>query len=234
MDFICKTLKFAYSQNAKQNDVEKIVNLSKGRIQYYFCEKNENLVSVNQKLTCVLFVIKGSYMVTRLSEKGQLNIIGEKDAPRILSTILLTTENEMALADITALQRCEIISIEKNYLLKMMAMDQDISLMIIDSLSKTLREDTDRLDQHVFNSSIENFMIYIYYKWTKSDAIGNYPFVIADTNQKIADSLNVSLRTLYRILKEAKALELIQTSGRKIVIEEDAMTKIIDIAERLI
>lgn len=229
---VCELMKM-YSQGYS-GEYKEIEVISNGQIRHKSIPKNEIILSYGQRINNVLFVVSGSYYVMRHSHKGQVNIIGEKQAPQFLGTISISNTNERILADIVSKKRCDVLYIETTYLKQMMSYDITISLIIIENLSQVLRFDTDRMDQIIFNNPYEKVLVYMYSKLISNNSSNDCNFIIDEKKNEIALFLGISERSVYRVLSQFRNKKLIDIKKGKIVISTSQLKLIGEMVVELI
>lgn len=228
---VCELMKrYSNGYNGEYKEIEAISN---GQIRHKSIPKNEIILSYGQPMNIVLFVVSGSFYVMRHSHKGQVNIIGERQAPQFFASGISNT-NEKILADVVSKTRCDVLFIETEYLKQMMSYDITISLIIIENLSQLLRLDSYRMDQIVFYNPYEKVLVYIYFKLISNNKINDCDFIVDEKKNEIALFLGISERSVYRVLSQFRNEKLIDINKGKIVISTSQLKLIKDMVEELI
>ena len=125
----------------------------------------------------------------------------------------------------SVIEDCIVLDIEREYFIECLTEKGEFSLIIIKNLLKKMSTSSNRTEYMLINDAKAQVLYWIVEYW-KAYSKGRKELKIKLKNEYIADNIGISVRTLYRILKELKEKNLIVGEKGNIVINKEQINKI--------
>lgn len=203
---------FAYLDNKSGSVSEKqIIPYLNAYTTLRVVEKGEDIIRPMDLLRSIIMIVKGKAYFIRVSAKGDMNMLAATSAPMFIGVTQMFSSDKTYYSQILAAERCVIVDIDCNYFLRELRRDGNAAMVIIDSLSKIVERNHERMDRMVFLSSHDNFVAYICRKWLENGELcgKGEPLYIRERHGVIATDIGISVRTLYRAINKLKEENLI-------------------------
>ena len=207
-----KLFQIAYVDNKNGSiNREQIAPYLNPYITLRIIEKGEDIIRPMDTLRSINMIVKGKAYFIRVSPKGDINMLAATAAPMFIGVTQLFSNDKTFYSQILAAERCIVLDIDSSYFLQEIRRDGNAAMIIIDSLSKIVERNHERMDRMVFLSAADNFMAYICRKWLEHGEFGpnDDPLYIKERHGVIATDIGISVRTLYRAVNKLKEENLI-------------------------
>jgi len=222
-DKIAKLLEALMSKSPeRQLDTSFLNSLSNETLRFVRFEKGDYLAHMGLPLERILIHLDGQVSVFKYSHGGA-NIRGDiSDAPQIYGLYEALNGIEEHGATLQAATSVSCGAVSPDFFLNSIRSNHQISLHALSFLARFTDKMLNRNDQLTMNTPYENILIYFFEK-----SVGRaLPVVIPAKKNEIAEQLNISNRTMYRLLEQLEQEGLIERSHGKIVVPKESFKKI--------
>jgi CRP-like cAMP-binding protein len=206
----------------KKPDSSFMSSLANETMRFVKFEKGDYLTHMGSSLERILIQTEGQVSVFKYSHGGA-NIRGDlTEAPQIygLYEALNGIKEHGATLQAATTVSCAIVS--PAFFLQAIRNNHKIALHALSFLARFTDKMLNRNDQLTMNTPYENILIYFFEK-----SVGRaLPVVIPSKKNEIAEQLNISNRTMYRLLEQLEQEGLIERSHGKIVVSKESFKKI--------
>lgn len=204
-------------QGLSFDEIERLVSkLEKRKIK-----KNELIIKQGQRGLNAYLLTKGKVEVFYLSKDGEKTTIIYHEAPFIFGEVELWEEHPY-LANVAALEICEIIEIPKRDYLRILHSNHQVCINLIKLLSNLLWQTGE--DRRVrFFGRVEHLLanLICYYANLYGEKRNGGIVIKNDVNKsKLADALGVARQSVIRAFKEIEKEGLVKTEEKQIFIPD--------------
>ncbi len=207
---LMELLRVAYLNNKNgQVTKERLTPYLNSYITLRTVEKGEDIIRPMDFLRSINLVVSGKAYFIRVSSRGDMNMIAATAAPMFIGITQLVSSDKTFYSQILAAEKCLILDIDCNYFLSEMRADGEAAIVVIDSLSRIIERNHERMNRMMFLSATDNFLAYICRKWLEHGEFSDKPLYITEKHGVIATDVGVSVRTLYRAINRLKEENLI-------------------------
>lgn len=221
---IAQLLDALVSESPVKLDTSFLSSLSNDTLRFVRFEKGEYLTHMGLPLERILIHLEGQVSVF-IYGHGGANIRGDiSEAPQIygLYEALNGIEEHGATLQAATSVNCAVVS--PAFFLHSISSNHQIALHALSFLARFTDKMLNRNDQLTMNTPYENIIIYLFEK-----SVGKaLTMVIPAKKDEIAEQLNISSRTMYRLLEQLEREGLIERSHGKILITKESFKKMQD------
>lgn len=208
----------AYTNAAEKDKIaEKIRPYLNKHTNLRFIPKGGKIFSTLDPIKHVYLLVYGEYCSVRYSSKGQYNMLARRKGLQFLGLIEVINKFSFYEATTEVISDSIVIEIEKNYFMQQILSDTRIAMIVINNLGLKLMDSVHNTDKHLFYDSTYKFSIYVYRAWTNAEVHGER-LKIEESKEFIAQEIGVSLRSIYRSIKDLKEKNLISVHKGKIFV----------------
>ncbi|MEG1617549.1 MAG: Crp/Fnr family transcriptional regulator [Bacteroidales bacterium] len=187
-------------------------------------EKGENIARQGDTVNALFLLIKGSVKTEMINESGQLMAIETMKAPRPLAPAFLFAEKNQFPVDVIALEKCEILMIPKEEVMKQLANNEHFMRSYLKFNSNRTQFLTDKLQLLSIKTIKGKMAFYILSKTPGSES----GFEMDRNQTQLADYFAVARPSLARTIAEMEEEGLIQYEKKKIrILNRSALQKLL-------
>lgn len=220
---LAKLLESVMSKTTPVNLDNAFMNsIANENIHFARFEKGAYLTYMGSPVERLMVLIEGQVSVFKYSPGGVSIRSGISEAPQIYGlyeALNGTREHGVTLQAETSAY-CAVIP--PSFFLQAIRNNHKIALAALSFLARFTDRMLDRNDQLTLNTPSENLMIFLFEKSSGKPL----PLIIEANKTEIAELLNLSNRTLYRLLEQFEEEGLIKRSHGKIVVSSLSFNRI--------
>lgn len=203
---------------------DKLKSLLTAEMTFSKIAKGDYITTEDMTGKKVYYVITGSYLMMRESQKGINNILTRQRAPQFIGIDRAILSEDCLFANVLALEECCVLKIESSYFVENVKNSAEFSFEIAKMLCERLVKTSYRTDQILFYTTAEKLMIYIVKYWNEYHGMEDR-CVVDVKNTFIADDMGVSTRSLYRAIKKLKDENLVTVVKGNIRVTSEQVVK---------
>lgn len=211
-----------WRRDPKLSEIKKLLNES---IKIRVVKKGEKIHNYNREENQIHYVILGKYFNYRELKIGKRNLVSLNEAPEWIGIDRILCPEYANITEDTVIEECTVIDIEKEYFIECLREEGDLSIYIIKNLLKKMSIASNRAEYMLINDAKAQFLYWIIDYWENYNK-NNNELVIELKNEYIADNIGISVRTLYRVLKELREKGFLSNKKGNIVINKYQINKI--------
>lgn len=211
-----------WRKNPKLNEIKKLLN---EYIKIRVVKKGEKIHNYNKEENQIHYVILGKYFNYRELKIGKRNLVSLNKSPEWIGIDRILCPEYANITEDTVIEECTVIDIDKEYFIKSLKEEGELSIHIIKNLLKKMSIASNRAEYMLINDAKEQVLYWIREYWENYNNNKN-ELIIELKNEYIADNIGISARTLYRVLKELRENKLISNKKGNIVIDKFQINKI--------
>lgn len=213
------------SEWKKDSDLSKIKKYINDQMQIRIIKPGGTICCQDTVAKYVFYVISGKYIHYRNSKAGKRNLVALNKGPEWIGIDRTLDMENANLTENLVLDECVVVDIKSEYFIQCIKERGDIALYIIKNLLGKMSSASSRADYMLFNDVRTRTLIWLNEYWN-SNHTGGGECVISLKNEYIAEAIGISVRTLYRVLKDLKEENLITTKKGNIVINNSQIQQI--------
>lgn len=196
------------SSNIRSKDLQPFVNPN---MLFAYYEKEETIIPCGQKLSEIIYIVKGEFILTRNSIEGNQVMIARVWGPDFLGIPQLVTKDKIFYSQISAITNCLAFRINLQFFKEAMMTSAFVSYTCVKSMASSVVKNYRHIERLRLFTPKENMLSYLYRKWAEAGEDLQKPLCITEKRAVIADELGITVRTVCRILSSLKEEGLITT-----------------------
>lgn len=208
----------------RKQELNKIRKYLNQYITLRIVGKNGKIHDYDKEENYVHLVIKGKYFHYRELKIGKRNLVALNEAPEWIGIDRILCPEYANITEDSVIEECVVLDIEKNYFIECLRQRGELSIIIIKNLLKKMSTSSNRTEYMLINDAKSQVLYWIVEYW-KAYSKDERSLKIKLKNEYIADNIGISVRTLYRILKDLKEEELITSEKGNIVVSKEQIYK---------
>ncbi len=200
-------------------EINSLITNTKATIKTY--KKGETMLQLGDGVDRILLTVKGQCNIIKYSPRGKAVIVEELHPAQLLGLYETLASIDNYQAVVVANSKVIALQFSAEYIKESMNEHSGLSVLIAGYLAKLLSSTATKNQNTLLYSGIENLIIYLHNHCTDK----KLPHTINTDREKMANTLNINLRTLYRYLDRLEQEGYIKKENRKIVIEKTHLAK---------
>ena len=190
-----------------------------------FFKKGEEIVSVFDKVKYTYLVFQGEYSEVNDSTEGVKTLLAVRTAPELIGIAYLIRQGQFFNTIMIATQDVKAIEVENDYFYHELENNGRLGILVARNLTKKLIMAHQKIRRKRFFDAAECFKIFLYEQW-KISGTEQASFFIKRPNRMLADEMNFSERTLYRVLDKLTATDCITVINGDIHLNKEQINKL--------
>lgn len=192
-------------------------------VQYRRYPKGAFIVGENEAGTSMFLLISGRVKVSLARDVGKELVLNYLEAPAHFGEMALVDAMPRT-ADVIAVTEVELFSLDGKDLSAAIQLQPRLALSLIATLSRRLRHTIARLEDMAFHDATHRVMRVVLNVATAGLETRGAPVVQGMTHYDIATLAGTSRETASRVISMLSKEGVVQTRGRKILVNLEALT----------
>lgn len=190
-------------------DLSQIKKYLNGQMSIRMVPKDSMIAKKENTGKYVYFIMEGDYFHYRISKQGKMDFLSNEAAPQWMDIGNVIAAQYANPTEDKTLGPCIVLDIKADYFLKCVKENGEFALKIIENLLIKMAKISCESDKRLLTDSRERLLMYLLETWNERQ---NQSGIcrIDEKKEDIADTIGISIRTLYRILKELQDQEIVE------------------------
>lgn len=207
---LLKMVEKTSAQNIKSKDLQPFINQY---MSFAYYESNETIIAAGQRLSEIIYIVKGEFRLSRNSMEGGQVMITRVWGPDFLGIPQLIADDKTFYSEIRAVTDCLAMKFNCKLFLRAMQSSAAVSFACVKSMSQVMSRNYQYIERLRLFSAKENMINYLFRKWMEAGGDLEKPLCVKEKRAEIADELGITVRTVCRILNSLKESGLLTTEN---------------------